>query len=126
METIFLKGTPHSPEIIIDPGKKLFQITGKSLPEEVMDVYHSVLVWVDQNAEKVITENYSVNINLFYFNSPTARVLHKIFKKLDSYYNGQPDFTIHWYYENDEEFEDANDLIDELKIPFTFIKTEET
>ncbi len=115
----------YTPKIIIDPEKKIFEISGRSLPEEVMDVYHSVLEWVDKYAEKIIEENYTMSINLFYFNSPTARVLHKIFKKLDSLYKGEPDFSIRWYYENEEDLEDAQDLIDELRIPFTFIKSED-
>lgn len=124
-EHLHLPATSHTPEIIIDPEKKLFEIRGRSLPEEIMDVYHPVLEWIDKNAEKVISENYTMNINLFYFNSPTARVLHKIFKKLDSLYTGQSDFSVRWHYENEEELEDAHDLIDELKIPFTFVKIEE-
>jgi hypothetical protein len=124
-EAIHITATSHTPEIIINPEKKLFTISGRSLPEEVMDVYQSVLLWVDANAEKIISENFTVSINLFYFNSPTARVLHKIFKKLDSHYAGQPDFSVQWHYENEEELDDAHDLIDELRIPVTFIKTEE-
>lgn len=124
-EPVRIPATSHTPEIIIDPVKKLFEIRGRSLPEEIMDVYQPVLEWVDKNAERIIAENYTMNINLFYFNSPTARVLHKIFKKLDSIYAGQPDFSVRWHYESEEEIEDAHDLIDELKIPFTFIKTEE-
>lgn len=124
-EIIHIKATSHTPEIIIDPQKKIFAISGRSLPEEVMDVYHPVLEWVDKNAEKIISENFNMSVNLFYFNSPTARVLHKIFKTLDSHYNGQPDFSVQWHYENEEELEDARDLIDELRVPFTFIKMEE-
>lgn len=122
---ININQSAYTPKINIDPEKKIFEISGRSLPEEVMDVYHSVLEWVDKHAEKIIEENYTMSINLFYFNSPTARVLHKIFKKLDSVYKGEPDFSIRWYYENEEDLEDAQDLIDELRIPFTFIKSEE-
>ena len=123
VESIHIKQTPHSPEIIIDPEKKIFKISGRSLPEEVMDVYHSVLDWVDKNGAQVVTENYNVSINLFYFNSPTARVLHKILKKLDSEYSNQPDFSVNWHYENEEDLEDAQDLLDEIKIPVNYIKT---
>ena len=124
-ETILINATDYAPRIIIDPEKKIFEITGKSLPEEVMDVYEGVLSWVDKNAILLVEEKYRVSINLFYFNSPTARVLHKIFKKIDSCYTGQLDFSIYWYYENEEDLEDAKDLIDEIKVPFTFIQIEE-
>lgn len=122
---IYIKQTSHTPEVIIDPEKKIFSITGRSLPEEVMDVYHSVLEWVENNADKMIEENYTVSINLFYFNSPTARVLNKILKKFDSCYTNQPDFAVNWLYENEEDLEDAQDLLDELKIPVNYIKTED-
>lgn len=124
-ESILINATSHTPKIIIDPEKKIFEISGRSLPEEVMDVYLSVLEWVEKHGEKIISDNYTMTINLFYFNSPTARVLHKIFKKLDSLYTGQNDFSVHWIYENEEELEDAQDLIDEIKIPFVFVLKED-
>ncbi len=124
-DSIFIKKTDYTPEIIIDSEKKIFEISGRSLPEEVMDVYKSVLEWVDKHAGILIAENYKVTINLFYFNSPSARVIHKILKTLESNYSGQEGFSVHWHYENEEELEDAKDLVDEIKLPFTFVKTED-
>lgn len=122
---INIPATTHTPKIIIDPVSRIFEISGRSLPEEVMDVYQPVLEWVDKNAQKVIKENYNVSINLFYFNSPTARVLHKILKKFDSCYANEADFAVNWLYENEEDLEDAQDLLDELRVPVNYIKTQE-
>ena len=52
METLRIEQTDDSPLVILDQENNQFEISGKSLPEDVVDFYQPVLDWLnDYRAE---------------------------------------------------------------------------
>ena len=45
MEPLSIKSTEDTPKIILDPLKELFEISGRSLPEDVNQFYKPVIDW---------------------------------------------------------------------------------
>ena len=47
METLRIEQTDDSPLVILDQEDNQFEISGKSLPEDVVDFYQPVLDWLN-------------------------------------------------------------------------------
>ena len=43
MDTLNIKGTAETPNVIFDPANNLFEISGKSLPEDGKEFYNPLL-----------------------------------------------------------------------------------
>ena len=52
MEVIKLKGTDDTPAIILDKENGIFEISGRSLPEDVTTFFEPVLNWLDEYQEE--------------------------------------------------------------------------
>ena len=48
METLRIEQTDDCPLVILDPVDNQFEISGKSLPEDVLDFYQPVLDWLKE------------------------------------------------------------------------------
>ena len=47
MRKLIIEQTPSSPVVILDPDKKIYQITGESRPPDVREFYDQILAWMD-------------------------------------------------------------------------------
>ncbi len=50
MEIIKIKGTEDTPSVLLDKAQNLFEISGRSLPEDVSMFYEPILSWIDEYA----------------------------------------------------------------------------
>ena len=48
METLKINNTEDTPSVILDMDNELFEIAGKSLPEDVNTFYKPVLSWIEE------------------------------------------------------------------------------
>ena len=121
MEAINIKPTDVSPEVIFDPAKKKFSIAGWSRPESPSKFYAPVVKWIDDFGSEGLI-NATVDFNIEYFNTPSARVLREILDQLEKLFKKGIKITINWYYEDEsakEEFE--YEFAQGLSIPINFI-----
>jgi hypothetical protein len=51
METLRLEQTDDSPQVILDQEGNQFELSGKSLPVDVVDFYQPVLNWMGEYRE---------------------------------------------------------------------------
>ncbi len=107
MESISIKATDVSPEIIFNPTEKKYSISGWSRPESPSKFYSPVLKWIQENGEKVLN-GATVNFKIEYFNTPSARVLREILDQLEALHKKGINVNVNWYYDDEsakEEFE---------------------
>ena len=71
METLRIEKTDDSPSIIMDPVTGIFEITGKSLPEDVVAFYQPVISWIEEYS-KVAKDFTEVTFRLVYFNTASV------------------------------------------------------
>lgn len=117
MEIINLEGTEDTPKILLDKGNGIFEISGRSLPEDSAEFYQPVLEWIetykqDANAETLFT------FKLEYFNTASSKLILDVLSALEDIEGT----SIHWYFhEDDEDMEEAGEEFSELvDIPFEF------
>ncbi|MFP4046398.1 MAG: DUF1987 domain-containing protein [Bacteroidota bacterium] len=119
MEVIKIKGTDDTPNVILDKDNEIFEISGRSLPEDVTTFYEPILNWLDEYAENPNSKTV-FSFKLVYFNTASSKLLLDILMKLEELHENGNDVLIKWYYpEDDEDMEEAGEeYADIVDIPF--------
>ncbi|MCS6821270.1 MAG: DUF1987 domain-containing protein [Microscillaceae bacterium] len=119
MEVINYPGTEDTPKIILDRNNGIFEISGRSLPEDSAEFYEPVLAWLEEYAKNPNPETTFI-FKLEYFNTASSKLILDILSKLESISNT----TVDWYFhEDDEDMEEAGCEFSELvEVPFSFKK----
>lgn len=119
MEVIKIKGTDDTPSVILDKDNEIFEISGRSLPEDVTTFYEPILNWLEEYAENPNAKTI-FSFKLVYFNTASSKLLLDILMKLEEMYENGNDVLIKWYYpEDDEDMEEAGEeYADIVDIPF--------
>lgn len=117
MDIFNLAGTQETPAITLDKKKGLFEISGRSIPEDAALFYEPVIKWIQRYAKEPNRQTRFV-FRLEYFNTSSAKQILDVLYALE----GIEGMTIEWYFdEDDEDMEEAGQEFAELvKIPFLF------
>ena len=81
MEPLDIKATNDTPRVLFDPDNNLFEISGRSLPEDVVSFYQPVLDWLDDYSLHPLKKTDFV-IKYIYFNTATSKLVQDILTKL--------------------------------------------
>lgn len=118
MEIINLEGQEDTPKVILDKDNGIFEISGRSLPEDVSAFYGPVLSWLEKYKD-VPNPETSFTFKLEYFNTASSKLILDILSKIESV-NGSK--VIWYYHEDDEDMEEAGkefaDIIDGVSFDF--------
>ena len=122
METLIVAATEVSPEIILNPAKNQYSISGWSRPESPSKLYDPVVNWIDKYGANYLNNN-AIDFKIDYFNSPSARAFREILEKLDKLYKSGVKVSVNWYFDDEssrEEFE--YEFTHGLSIPVKFLQ----
>lgn len=121
MEALKIEATVDTPGIILDPANNLFEITGKSYPEDTKEFYQDVLNWMDAY---VASPNPKTNFvfKLKYFNSSSYKPIFDILAKLEMLRNKNESVKVEWHYKNGDSdmLEAGEEFADLFELPFTY------
>ena len=122
METLLIEQTEDSPRIILDPVDKLFEISGKSLPEDVLEFYQPVLDWLNEYREEPDTITI-FNVRLIYFNTASSKLIMDIFLIFEEMVEEGHDILIKWHSpQTDEDMQEAGKEFEEMiAVPFEHV-----
>lgn len=122
MEPLRISPTDDTPEIILDKEQGIFQISGKSLPEDVIEFYRPVFAWLERYVANPNNETL-LKAKIFYFNSASQRAINEVFAILSRISIKDKSVNIEWHYhEEDEEMLEAGVEYAELSnLPFRYI-----
>lgn len=117
MEILNLEGTEDTPKIILDKKNGIFEISGRSLPEDSAEFYRPVLEWIAQYGGSANPATEFV-FKLEYFNTASSKLILDVLSALEDIKG----MKISWYFhEDDEDMEEAGQEFSELvEIPFEF------
>ncbi|MBR6083277.1 MAG: DUF1987 domain-containing protein [Salinivirgaceae bacterium] len=119
MEVIKIVGTDDTPSVTLDVANEIFEISGRSLPEDVAVFYEPILDWIDRYAEEA-TGKTIFNFKLVYFNTASSKMILDILLKLEEMHEAGKDVLVRWHYpEDDEDMEEAGEeYSDIVDVPF--------
>lgn len=110
MEVIDWAPTEDTPKIVLDKGNGVFEISGRSLPEDSAEFYGPILEWLGTYSSDSNPTTQFV-FKLEYFNTASSKLILDILSKLEDIEGT----TILWYFhEDDEDMEEAGEEFSEL------------
>ena len=122
MEVINIKGTDDTPNVILDKEKGHFEISGRSLPEDVNMFYNPILDWIDGYAEGP-NDSTEFVFKLEYFNTASSKVILDILLKFEEIVENGNKVVIKWHYHEEEEdmLEAGEEYADIVDIAFDYV-----
>lgn len=119
MEIVNIGATDETPKVNFNTGEGIFEMSGKSLPEDVTVFYNPILTWLDGYALEPNSETVFV-LKMDYFNTASSKLILDILLKLEEIHEEHGGIKIEWYYrEDDEDMEEAGDeFSDIVDLPF--------
>lgn len=119
MEVFKIMGTDDTPSVILDAASDIFEIAGRSLPEDVNAFYKPIIEWMDKyNASPKAKTIF--NFKLVYFNTASSKMLLDILMKLEDLHKTGKDVVVRWHYPDDDEDmkEAGEEYADIVDVPF--------
>lgn len=89
------------PGIVFDPGSKLLEVSGRSIPENPESIFRRFDDWISGYFDN--ETRLTVSIFLEYINSGSSKYLYEILRKLTGYKLSGKEVRIIWKYEEDDE-----------------------
>jgi hypothetical protein len=119
MEVIKIKGSDDTPTVILDAENGIFEISGRSLPEDVAAFYEPIIDWLDEYAENPNPKTV-FDFKLEYFNTASSKLLLDVLLKLEDMVNNDHEVLVRWHYpDDDEDMEEAGEeYADIVDVPF--------
>ena len=120
MSIIQLEGTAKTPRVAFHDSPLSMEISGRSIPENSIAFYTSLLEWVDEHLKAGAAVD--VSIRLEYFNTSSSKCLMDLLKRVEQ---SAAEATVLWYYEEDDEdmLEAGEDYDAIIDMPFRLIAT---
>lgn len=117
MEILNIEGTDDTPRIIFDKKNGIFEISGRSLPEDSAEFFKPVLEWFD-NYKKEPNVSTEFVVKLDYSNTSSSKLMLDILLSIQEIMG----VKIIWYFqEDDEDMEEAGrELSEQVEFPFEF------
>ena len=117
MKALSIEATDETARIILDKDNGVFEITGRSLPEDSAEFFEPVLEWVKEYKKdpNPVTE---IVFKLDYFNTASSKFIQDILAQLENVTGVK---VLWFYFEDDESMEEAgNEFSEFVQIPFEF------
>jgi len=122
MEALIIKEDEGTPKIILDKDKNIFEISGNSLPEDIIAFYSPVFSWIDEY-KKQPNPLTRVIIKLNYFNSSSSKVILDLLMSLTDIVRKGSKVEIDWHYldMDDDNLSTGKEFQEFTKLPFRYI-----
>lgn len=123
MKSLIITGSPKTPTIRFDSKAGIFEIKGRSIPENSVEFYKPLVDWLESYKDEPLPKT-TVEIRLEYFNTSSSKCLLELFKKLEAIHKAQNEVEVNWYYEEDDEdmLEAGEDYESIIRVPFNMME----
>lgn len=122
MTPLQIQATDKTPRVSFDPANGIFEISGKSIPQDAETFYAPVLEWVEEYVHSSPVKTRFV-LNLEYFNISSSKRILFILYKLNELVDSSKDVSVTWYYtDTDEDMKEVgHDFAFMVRVPFEFV-----
>ena len=111
-----IKETEDTPNVILENG--IFEISGKSMPENVVSFYKPILDEIEKYNSSI-----DINIKLVYFNTSSSKMIMDLLIKFETVLNNGNNVKVKWFYniDDDDMKEAGEEYADLVDIPFEYV-----
>lgn len=119
MEPLKIEPGDESPSVLLDKANGIFEISGRSFPEDSANFYTPVLTWIKAYALDP-NESTEFVFKLEYSNTASSKFIHDIIIALKAVKS----MKIMWCYQEDDEdmLQAGLEFAEQVGIPFKFKK----
>lgn len=99
---LVIEETHDTPKIILDKSTGVFEVSGRSLPENAVKFYAPILTWME---EYIKTPNQATHFEfkLDYFNSASTKKVFEIIIVLEKLSQKNQSVVVSWYHTKEDE-----------------------
>ncbi len=121
-----MEGTAKTPDLSFDATTGVFDIKGRSIPENSVEFYKPILEWLDAYSKQAQAKTV-VNVQLEYFNTSSSKCILDLLKKFEMISKNGNDIVVKWHYESDDEdmMEAGEDYKSIINVPFELVEIED-
>ncbi len=121
MVALRIEPADDTPLVILDKANQKFEISGKSLPEDVIEFYRTVLDWMNEYVREPL-EKTVFEFKMIYFNTASSKLILDILMILEEIQEKGKAVLVHWKsLESDEDMKEAGEEYAEMvDIPFEY------
>lgn len=121
MEALRIDPTDDCPSVILEPGNNKFEISGKSLPEDVVRFYQPILDWLEEYKSSPLDKTI-FDFKLIYFNTASSKMILDILLVLEEIREEGKDILVRWHsITNDEDMQEAGEeYADMVEVDFEY------
>ena len=125
--SLYLEESLKTPKIEFSIDKGELEISGRSIPENAIDFYKPVMEWLEDLFGSNDSHQFTVKIQLEYFNTSSSKCLVEIFRRLEKMHQKGSKIDVKWFYDEDDEDmqESGSDFRQIIKIPIEMIPVAE-
>ena len=122
MNALIIKEQEGTPKIILDKDNQRFEVSGNSLPEDIIGFYLPIYKWFEEYM-KDPNQHTKLVIKLNYFNSSSSKAILDIITNLAelTYKGFQVEVEWHYLEMDDDNLQTGKEFEGFAKIPFTYI-----
>lgn len=122
MQPLDIQGTNDTPKVILDIENDIFEISGRSLPEDVVSFYQPILDWLEEYKESPLDYTEFV-FRYIYFNTATSKLIQDVLIKLEELYEAGNNVQVMWFYEEDDEdmLDAGEEFMETVDVPFELL-----
>ncbi len=122
MEALKIDGTEDIPRVIFDLDANTLEISGRSLPEDVITFYEPVMYWIIEYAKNPLPDTV-FNFKLTYFNTASSKIILDILTQFEEMIEDGHHVLVRWHYsEEDEDMQEAGEeYADMVNVPFEMV-----
>jgi hypothetical protein len=123
MKPLAIEGTPKTPTIKFDSKAGIFEIKGRSIPENSVEFYKPLVDWLESYKDEPLPKT-TIEVRLEYFNTSSSKCILEVFKKLEAIHKAKNEVEVNWYYEEDDEdmLEAGEDYESIIRVPFKMME----
>ena len=117
MNPLHLDDTQDTPKVTLNKSDGIFELSGRSLPEDAVEFYAPVLAWIKEytkapNAASVFT------FKLEYFNTASSKLVLDVLNAIKEIKGAK---VVWHHYEDDEDILEAGkEFAEQVSVPFEF------
>jgi hypothetical protein len=117
MDVLNIEETPETPKVILNKKDGVFEISGRSLPEDAVEFYSPLMEWL-KNYGKAPNPSTAIHFKLEYFNTASSKLILELLKVA----KGIQGVKIVWcHFEDDEDvLEAGKEFADQVDVPFEY------
>lgn len=113
--------TEFTPSVIFDKSTGVFEISGKSLPEDPFEFYVPLINWFNSYLKNPNPKTV-LKFDLIYFNTASAKLFFELLNSCNRSYLNGTNIEVAWYFDEEDEdiMEAGEDFASLLDMPFVY------